>query len=434
MDGTRLLRHGAAIMVIVGLIALGTNPAFGQETRVRLPTELEAMAFAPFSQTLLFQDRAIETQLPTGGVTDRERVDVGLDTDGSISHVVVLQRLTLSGLGDFQFRVPGPARDVRALPGSATDPGLRKGSVLWQGFSPGREVLAAEVDLMPNLERDRLPLAFDLNMSVGGQPLEPGTRGSGPFTMEIRVSNSSGFPFPVLNADADPRTVAQVLDQVRTALARSERPVPGTDGVPKAVSIRGKATYERRNIRVPFLIRGRLVFPSGSLSNVQVTGGNVKSDDDGTTVTFRRMLGGGASNRFRLSLSGVAQNLGLPELAIRAEPTLPSPKALESPVGETWQEGVRIRPSAFDGPRMLSLLAETMWEVARMRQFEAYLGNPDPGGESESTYLFRLSPRVAPPPPVLPPAPPRPGPIGIGTFVVGALAFIMGLGVLWSRS
>ena len=119
---------------------------------------------------------------------------------------------------------------------------------------------------------------------------------------------------------------------------------------------------------------------------------------------------------------------------MRAEPTLPSPEALDSPVGEAWQEGLRIRPSAFDGPRMLSLLAETMWEVARLRQFEAYLGNPDPSGESESTYLFRLSPRVAPPPAVAPPPPPRPGPIGIAAFGLAVVALLTGLGVLWSRS
>jgi hypothetical protein len=415
------------------LTAVGSNAAVAQQRTVPLPTELEAMAYTPYAQMLLFGDRGIETQLP-GGVEDRERVEVGLDTDGSISRVVVSQRLILSGLGDFQFRVPGPARDVSALPGSATDPGLRKGSVLWQGFSSGREVLAAEVDLMPNLERDRLPLAFDLAMSVGGQPLEPGRRASGPFTLKFRVANSSEAPFGVTTAKADSQALAPVLDRVRDALRRGERPVPGQRGIRKAVPIRGRFTTETRDVRVPFVVRGRFVFPPGSLTNARVTGAELKRVGGNAVATFRRQLGGGAPNDFSLSISGVASDLSLPELAIRAAPTLPSARALEPPVGRSWQEGVNVRPSAFEGAAMMSLLMETMWEVARIRQFEAYLGNPDLSGDSESIYLFRLAPRVAPPPAVLPPAPPRPGPIGIAALGLALLAILTGLGVWWSRS
>ena len=195
----RQVRYCALFAVVLSRL-LPASAAVGQERTVRLPTELDAMAFTPWAQTLLFDqwnpsntpssaaNRGIETQLP-GPVADQEQVNVGLHTDGSISQVVVSQRLILSGLGDFQFRVPGPARDVSALPGSATNPGLRKGSVLWQGFSSGREVLAAEVDLMPNLERDRLPLEFGIDMSVDGQTLEPGKKKSGPFQLNLRVSN-----------------------------------------------------------------------------------------------------------------------------------------------------------------------------------------------------------------------------------------------------
>ncbi|HEX2089301.1 MAG TPA: hypothetical protein VHI54_05120 [Actinomycetota bacterium] len=422
-----------ALVLVLSLLASST--ALAQERTVPLPTEMEAIAYTPYAQMLLFGDRGIETQLPTGGVEDRERVEVGLETDGSISRVVVSQRLILSGLGDFQFRVPGPARDVRGLPGSATNPGLRKGSVLWQGFSSGREVLAAEVDLMPNLEVDRLPLEFDFRMSVDGLPLQPGKRASGPFEMNLRVSNSSEFPFGVTTAEADPRDVAPVLDRVREALRRGDQPVPGERGIPKAVPIRGRPSTRTRDVRVPFVVRGRVVFPPGSLTNARATGGELEGEGDGTVVVFRRMLGGGAPNNLLLSITGVANDLGLPQLSIRADPTLPSPNAVEPPVGDTWQEGLAVRPSAFEGTRMLSLLIETMWEVARIRQFEAYLGNPDYlRGDSNSTYLFRLSPRVAPPPPVPPPPPPRPGPLGIAAFVLGALAVVAGLGVLWSRS
>lgn len=444
MEGPRLLRHGAAITVALMLTAAGSNVAGAQERTVSLPTERDALLYTPYAQMLLFgsnQDplvplepgKGLETQLPTGGVEDRERVDVGLDTDGSISRVVVSQRLILSGLGDFQFRVPGPAQDVRGLPGSATDPGLRKGSVLWQGFSSGREVLAAEVDLKPNLERERLPLEFDLQMSVDGQTLEPGMKASGPFQLKLRVSNSSEFPLRVDSADADPTTLAPILDRVRTVLARGERPVPGRHGVPKEIPIEGRSTLQTREVGVPFVIRGRLVFPSVALGSVRVSGAKAKMKDGRIVVPFRRFLAGGTSD-WQLSVSGNAYHLGLPELEIRAEASLPLPGSLEPPTGTTWEEAVNARPSDFDGRELLSRLMDTMWEVARIRQFEAYLGNPDPSGESESTYLFRLSPRVAPPPAVAPPPPPRPGPIGIATFGLAVLALLTGLGVLWSRS
>ena len=425
------------LLIAAGAFVSGVaSPASGlaaRERTVPLPTELDALAFTPFAQTLLFADRGIETSLP-GPVIDRERVDVGLHTDGSVSRVRVSQRLIVSGLGDYTFRVPGPASDVDALPGSATNPGLRKGSVLWQGFSSGREVLAAEVDLMPHLERDRLPLAFDLGMTVGGTPLEPGKTASGAFTFTLRISNSSEAPIGVVTAPADPGALAPTLDAVRGVLRRGARPVPGTGGVPKAVPVQGRPRRETTDVRVPFVIRGRISFPPGTLTEVRVAGGTAKTDGRGTVVMFRRALGGGAPNALELSVTGVARNLGLPELTLRAEPSLPSARALDPPTGQTWRESVRVQPSALDGREMLSLLMQTMWEVARIRQFEAYLGNPDLRGDSQSTYLFRLSPRVPAPPPAEPPEPRRPGPLGVAGVAVGALVVLTGLGLVWARS
>src|SRR5207244_4677075 len=105
-------------------------------------------------------------------VADDEVITVGFDAAGAPDSIQVDQRLTLMGLGDFEIRVPGPAMDVRALPGSAELPGLRKGAVLWQGFSSGTKLLAATMHLFPNLEAPRLPLRFSLSMTVGGAPLQ----------------------------------------------------------------------------------------------------------------------------------------------------------------------------------------------------------------------------------------------------------------------
>src|SRR6266496_6216393 len=125
----------AGAMVGVGLLG---EVAHGAPGSVRLPTEADALAYAPNSETILFGALGVETRLP-GPVDDREQVSVGLALDGSITKVRVAQRLTITGVGDFSFKVPGPARDVRSLPESASTPGLRKGALLWQGFAAGRK-------------------------------------------------------------------------------------------------------------------------------------------------------------------------------------------------------------------------------------------------------------------------------------------------------
>ncbi len=432
---TRAVRIAIVVMVVVGATAQTTGQASAQRRTVRLPTDLDAMALAPLSQLLLYGQGGIETQLP-GPVSDRERVAVGIHTDGSISRVTVTQRLTVTGLGDFSFRVPGPARNVESLPGSSGNPGLRKGSVLWQGFSSGREVLAAEVELMPNLERRRLPLSFDLRMTVGGEPLHPKRRASGPFRLTFRITNASGSPpFGVERARAEPAALAPALDRLRTLLRAGKKPVPGTAGIPKAVPIEGRVTQEATEVPVPFAIGGTLSFPQGTLRGVQVRGATLKSTGDATIVTFGRTLGGGAPDELILTVSGIATDLGLPNLTMNGRPSLPSPAAVEPQVGSTWVEGVRRRPSAFDGREMLSVLMDTMWQVARIRQFRAYLGNPDFQSEdSRSTYVFTLAPRVAPPPIATPPQPARAGPFAIAAFSLATLVALTGLALLWSRS
>src|SRR5207244_3064081 len=104
------------------------------------------------------------------------------------------------------------AIDVQGLPGSQDQPGLRKGAVLWQGFSPGRKALGATMQLHPDLEAQRLPVRFDLSITVGGKPLRPGSRLSGPLRMTISMRNVSAVPVQIREARADPRALAPVLD------------------------------------------------------------------------------------------------------------------------------------------------------------------------------------------------------------------------------
>ena len=51
-----------------------------------------------------------------GRLTSRERVLVAVDPRGTVQRVRVQQRLTVSGVGDYAFTVPGPIADVASLP------------------------------------------------------------------------------------------------------------------------------------------------------------------------------------------------------------------------------------------------------------------------------------------------------------------------------
>lgn len=53
--------------------------------------------------------------------------------------------------------------------------------------------------------------------------------------------------------------------------------------------------------------------------------------------------------------------------------------------------------SHLSGRQLFALAMTRTFEAARARQYETFLGNPDPGGSSETTYVYRTTPRPAPP-------------------------------------
>ncbi len=69
--------------------------------------------------------------------------------------------LVLRRLGDYRLTVPAPSRMSSPARGSESTPGLRKGAVLWAGFSPGHKVLAANATLDPRRRRALLPLRVE---------------------------------------------------------------------------------------------------------------------------------------------------------------------------------------------------------------------------------------------------------------------------------
>lgn len=423
----RRVAAGAAVAALA-LGPVAPARAAQETTTVKLPTETDAIAMAINIERVLNGPRGVETRLP-GPVADAERVRVGFDLDGSPVEVVDDQRLDLSGVGDFEFKIPGPASDVAALPGSESEPGLRRGSVLWQGFCSGTKSLGARLDLIPGQEEVRLPIRVTLKMTVDGKPVEPGRPVSGELRLRLSVANNSVFPIQVVDGAVEPARGAAVLDAIRDDLRAGRRPAPGAGRVPGSIEVSG-ATFRTAQLEAPARVSGSIDLRARAVDVERASG--TDGVPRGGTVAFDTMLGGGRPLRHAVELTARVRGLRLPAIGLSVEPALPSPESLSPPTGSTWERGVRTDPAAFDGRRMAALILDTMWRTARLRQYDAYLGNPDPTGPAHTTYRFEL----APPPPATapPPAPASGGRLGTAAAAAVALLLVLGAVVAWSRS
>jgi hypothetical protein len=166
------------------------------------------------------------------GLDNRERVVVGIDEDGKPHSVRVLQTIVLKRLGDYVLTVPAPVLSVTSGPGSESQPGRRENQILWEGFSPGRRVLAAWADLR-------------LGESVAGLPVEvkvePGA---------VTIRNATGVTVPSFTAEPDPLSLALVSGRVRSSIRRDIFP----EGL--NVGLRGSKTPEQLRVAAPLRVRG----------------------------------------------------------------------------------------------------------------------------------------------------------------------------------
>lgn len=166
------------------------------------------------------------------GLDNRERVVVGIDEEGKPHSVRVLQTIVLKRLGDYVLTVPAPVQSVTPGPGTESQPGRRENQILWEGFSPGRRVLAAWADLR-------------LAESVAGLPVEvkvePGA---------VTVRNATGVTVPSFSAEPDPVSLGQVSGRVRSSIKADVFP----EGL--NVGLRGSTTPEQLRVAAPLRVSG----------------------------------------------------------------------------------------------------------------------------------------------------------------------------------
>jgi hypothetical protein len=349
------------------------NPLAIALTTIALPSPLNPLSATP----PVGGHVTTEAEGITHHVLTTERVRVRVDRRGRPFAVRVGQRLVVLGKGDYVFAIPAPVRDVVAGPGSESTPGQRSATILWSGFNPDRKVLVADARLDPPAAAPSLPLRVT-------------ARGS-----TITIENVTPVRAGSVTAAADPAPLGRYLDTVRTALTR-DRPVPfGT------AEIAGEAKPHSVSVEAP----------------IRVTG----------TIGGRRIsttLGDG--HPLRLTVPR-----GDGTVALRADPVPPLALATPPAGASTWQA------SGLDGRELLARAQAVLLRIARARQFDAYLGDPDPLGRAQTTYVYRTGVPAAAAPPVATAT----GGDGGATSVLGpvaialaaALAAVGGLAV-WARA
>ncbi len=157
-----------------------------------------------------------------------------------------------------------------------------------------------------------------------------------PLRIEVRNGtttfvNTTAATVAAFTADADPAPLLRYLRQLRRA-ALLDLPLPeGT------ATLTSAAHATRVRVVVPLLIRGTV----------------------GGRRIHARVLG-----RFTVPRRG--------KIAVSVEPQLPAAEAL----------------SGLSGRRVLARATTLALTVARLRQFERFLGNPDPAGPSTTVYTY----------------------------------------------
>lgn len=270
------------------------------------------------------RNAAFGQHIPLGRIDARTRVLAQLDAHGAPIAVTAVQRLTIHGVGDYFFAIPGPVRDVFPGPGTQSEPGLRPGMVLWQGFSGGKRILSARFVFEPARVAPLLPIRVRLSR-VGSR-------------VTLELANATRVRVSSLTAVAAPGEGRRYLAALARFAAGGPAPYPYVNAT--------NARVVERTVVAPLRMTGALVFPSGRRVPVDL------------------VLGAG-----RRSVRVATASPGLPKLALVVRPS---------------GAGTPARPT-FD-----EVMARAL-SLARTRQYDTFLTNPDSAGTTKTIYVFRTA-------------------------------------------
>ena len=369
------MRHACVVCGASVIAALSAGAAEAAPSHGTLPSPTTPVRLMPPLRVAV--SFAGERRFPKH-VASTQRVRATVDRGGRLRRVVVLYHLLVLGTGDYSLAIPAPVEDVVAAPGSESQPGLREGAVLWQGFSTRRRVLAALITLRAPAAAQGLPIR--LVRSADGL---------------LQLDNATDAPTEALASRAPATAVAGALDQAYHAVSRS---LPATAStIPLSGPLRTRGVVGA----VPLRISG----------------------------TYR--LAGASRIRVRAVLGRRPLTLGKGELrAIDLAVAIPpAAQPLRPPKGRSWLAAAR-RP-AFRR-NAVGIAVDRLLASALATQYRSFLANPDAGGPVRTTYRFVLS---ATQPPVVHPR--HEGSDGAWLAVaIGAALSLAAVGgiVLWAHS
>jgi hypothetical protein len=295
--------------------------------------------------------------------TSDQRVHAGVDGQGRVVSVRVLQGLHLTGTGDYLIVVSAPVLDVKRGPGSQSEPGQRRGQILWSGFSPKRRLLAADATLRAGPVRPYLPLRL--------QARRDGER------YELTLTNTTTTSEVAFQGSGTAKELAALLDRTRRDALAHRRLRPAY------VTIRGLVSQRatKPEIAAPLRVEGELRFPAAPSA---ASGATL----EGRTVRFSFVLGDEQPLTHQIQVSGG----GEPRLQLEARPDNVV-RGLTPPGGAaSWSAAVARRPLAANA--LLVRLVDTRMELVRSDQFQGFLANPDPLGLDRTVYVYATAAAV----------------------------------------
>ncbi len=357
------MRRALAVVAFAALAAPVAALAETQQVLLPGPTPYPTVSpplvtvAAPPWATLTFKIHA----------SSEQRVNVGTGAGGRPVALRVLQRLRLTGTGDYLIVVSAPVLDVRPGPGSQSQPGLRRGQILWSGFSSSHKLLAADATLRRGPAEQYLPLRLEARRE--------GDR------YTLTVENATRTPQVAFQGAASAPELAKLLDRTRKESLAHVRLTSEYVTIDGLVSQRP----EKAQIVAPLRVGGELRFPSAPSS---ARGGTVH----GRTVSFAVVLGDGRPLVHRVEVSGGG---GDPRLHVEARPTS-LVHALVPPGARRWAEAQRRRP--LPAKTLLKRLLDARMDLVRSDQYQSFLSNPDPQGRNRTVYVYEsaASARAAP--------------------------------------
>jgi hypothetical protein len=376
--------------------------------------------FELFQMLGMSRDRLPAATVP-GTVTNDEQVNVAVGPDGSVQQVRDRQRIVLTGEGDYRIREAGPARAAVAL--GDEPPVLDSGDIVWQGFSPGRRELGADLSLDPQIESNHLPLRVALSYVAAARPrvaIAPPSTLPGPGTVTLTITNTTRQVTAVPTAiDAPAGPVAAALDSALAAARDPEARLPTSrTALPTSMAVTG-ATTRRATQVVALQLGGELRLLGGAAGSASAAGA---SDPD--TVRFDAVLQDSLTVRLPVTHAG-ALELDLTAVPKLEVGTLVAPRGFRS-----WAAWATAGPGAAERRAALDRLVQTAAIGARASAYSPYVG-PHLGPAGSTLFHYALAPAATP---IVPARALKPRLIPIVLTMLAALLLAVGGAVIWRRS